>query len=255
MNADRPSPKLSVVTASFNALEGLRATVESVAGQGFSEIEHIVVDGGSDDGTREYLESLGDKVRWISEPDRGIADALNKATELARGDYVLVLQAEDRFASPDSLEQASRFLDGTDIVSFDVAVERDGKVERFASRGLGEKLEWFMAVPHQGAFVRRDLLERLGGYDLELKVGMDYEMMLRAKRAGASCRVVGEVLSLMPATGISARRDWSSLRARLDENRKIQTRHVQSDTRLIAQALFWKPYLLYKRLRHLRARA
>ncbi|HSG33363.1 MAG TPA: hypothetical protein VLA37_02430, partial [Sphingomonadaceae bacterium] len=138
-----------------------------------------------------------------------------------------------------------------DVVSFDVEVDRLGRSHRYRSHGFGEKLEWFAAIPHQGAFIRRALFAEIGDYDSSLTIGMDYDFLLRAKRSGASCKVVPEVLSLMPATGISAKLDWGSLRVRLDENRKIQTRHAQSASRLLLQALFWKAYLPYKRLRHL----
>jgi glycosyltransferase involved in cell wall biosynthesis len=250
MSDEAETPLVSVITASFNALDGLRQTIESVAAQGFRPVEHIVVDGGSNDGTREYLASLGDRVRWISEPDKGIADALNKAVAMARGEYIFVLQAEDRLASPGSLARAAEFLDGTDVVSFDVAVERDGQVRPYRSHGFGEKLEWFAAVPHQGAFVARKLFGRIGQFDCTLKIGMDYDFMLRAKRSGARCRIVSETLAYMPATGISARLDWPGLTVRLGENRRIQARHAHTPLRKLAQALFWPPYRIYKRLRH-----
>jgi len=250
MSDEAARPLVSVITASFNALDGLRETVESVAAQSFRSVEHIVVDGGSNDGTREYLESLGDRVRWISEPDKGIADALNKGVAMARGDYIFVLQAEDRFASTGSLARAAEFLEGIDVVSFDVAVERGGRLLPYRSHGFGEKLEWFAAVPHQGAFVARQVFERVGNFDATIKIGMDYDFFLRAKRAGVKCRIVPETLTYMPATGISARLDWPGLSVRLAENRRIQARHAHTLPRKLAQALFWPPYRVYKRLRH-----
>jgi len=250
MSSETKAPLVSVVTASFNALDGLRETIASVAGQDFKAIEHVVVDGCSSDGSVEFLRSLGERVRWVSEPDRGIADALNKGIRMARGDYIVALQAEDRFVSPGILSRAAAHLGEADVVSFDVIVERADGTHRYRSHGFGEKLEWFAAVPHQGAFVRRSLFDRIGDYDLSLAIGMDYEFLLRAKRAGASCKVVPEALALMPATGISARLDWPSLSGRLAENRKIQARHARSPLRRLAQAVFWPPYRVYKRLRH-----
>jgi glycosyltransferase involved in cell wall biosynthesis len=251
MGNESARPQVSVVTASFNALAGLRQTVASVQEQDFTSFEHIVIDGGSADGSVDYLRSLGDRVRWISEPDKGIADALNKGVAMAKGDYVFVLQAEDRFVSAGSLARAAECLDGTDLVSFDVAVERDGKLLPYRSHGFGEKLEWFAAIPHQGVFVTRRVFQRIGDFDTAIKVGMDYEFLLRAKRAGAICRVVPETLTYMPATGISARLDWPSLSFRLKENRLIQARHAHTRPRKLAQALFWPPYRIYKRLRHI----
>lgn len=243
-------PTVTVLTVSFNALVDLKRTVASVAAMG--GIEHVVVDGASSDGTPEYLSHTS--TRWISEPDKGIADAMTKGIAMATGEYVLILQAGDLFAPGLTLAEIEAELDGSDIVSFDVLVtHRDGDI-RFRSRGLGRALETSMSVPHQGAFVRRDLYERIGAFDAQYKVGMDYEFMLRAKRAGASCKVVGRISSIMPADGISARRDWPSLQKRLAENRLIHSVHARGLRNRVVQKLYWSVYPLYKRLRHIGGR-
>ncbi len=218
----------------------------SVAAMG--GIEHVVVDGASSDGTSEYLGQTG--TRWISEPDKGIADAMTKGIALATGEYFLILQAGDLFAPGLTLAEIEAELDGSDIVSFDVLVTHpDGDI-RFRSRGLGAKLERSMCVPHQGAFVRRDLYDRIGAFDARYKVGMDYEFMLRAKRSGATCKVVNRIVAVMPADGISARRDWPSLEKRLVENRLIHAVHARGPVDRISQKLYWVVYPLYKRVRH-----
>ena len=171
------TPLISVVTAAFNALEGLRRTVESVAGQDFRSVEHVVVDGGSVDGTREYLESLGDTVRWISEPDDGIADALNKGIAMARGEYVLVLQAEDTFVDGGSLGRAATHLaNSQDIVAFEVLLDHgNGSGDRLKTRKLSVLTECKMTNPHQGLFCRRNLYQRIGVFDRTYRIAMDYE--------------------------------------------------------------------------------
>lgn len=244
-------PLVSVVTASFNALEGLKRTVASAAAQDFAACEHIVVDGGSSDGTAEWLAAQGGACRWISEPDGGIAAALNKGARMARGEYVLVLQAEDEFFASSSLADAAPYLAGdADIVSFDVLVTGPSRDRIVRSRGLGPKLEFFMALPHQGAFCRRDLFARIGGFDESLRVALDYEWMLRAKRTGATAAVVHQVLSIMPATGVSSRTDAASLRHRLAENRAIQRRHLPGPIRRAVHTLFWLVYPHFKLRRH-----
>ena len=129
-------PLVSVVTATFNALPELKMTIPNIAGQDFRSVEHIIIDGGSSDGTAEYLAGLGGAVRWLSEPDGGIGDALNKGIAMARGEYVLVLQAEDRFCDPGSLRAAAAELaGGEDIVAFEVdLLFADGSVRRRRSR-------------------------------------------------------------------------------------------------------------------------
>lgn len=241
-------PTVTVLTVSFNALADLKCTVASVVLAGETGIEHVVVDGASSDGTPEYLAQTG--TRWISEPDKGIADAMTKGLAMVSGEYVLILQAGDLFAPGLNLDEIQSELDGSDIVSFDVLITHpDGDV-RFCSRGLSRALETSMSVPHQGAFVRRDLYERIGAFEAQYKVGMDYEFMLRAKRAGATCKVVNRVVAIMPADGISARRDWHSLKTRLAESRLIQSAHARGFADRLLQKLYWAVYPLYKRFRH-----
>lgn len=249
MSGEAAAPLVSVVTASFNAVDGLRRTVESVAKQRFRSVEHIVIDGGSSDGTVDYLASLGERVRWLSEPDQGIADALNKGIAMARGEYVLVLQADDTFYDEESLAHAVPLLDGAnEIVAFAVCMKyRDGQLRRLAPKGLGFLSRFQMTMPHQGVFCRRTLFERLGAFDTSFRIAMDYDFFLRCLNRG--CRVVtsNEVLSIMPATGISSQPDWNSVSNRLAEFRRAQQRNLASPLDRLAGGIYWLAYLPYKR--------
>lgn len=251
MPQNSDEPLISVVTASFNALEGLKQTVASVAAQHNARIEHIIADGGSDDGSAAFLAKLGERVRYVSEPDNGIADALNKGIAMATGDYVLVLQAEDRFARKDSAAMAAEHLKGdADIVAFEVVLERDnGKREKRKTRGLGWRTGFKMTSPHQGMLVRRDLYSRIGGFDLQYHVTMDYEWLLRARSAQANLVPVRKVLSIMPATGVSTRQDWESISFRLNEDKRLQKAHARGGFDRITNAVFWKVYWPFKWLK------
>lgn len=241
---------VSVITASWNALEGLKATAASVAEQSCRDVEHVIVDGGSTDGTREWLEGLGGAVRWISEPDEGIADAFNKALKMARGEYVLALQADDTFFAPNSLARALPHLSGgIDIVSFDVMFETAAGERRLVSRGLSSVLAFKTTIPHQGAFCRRDLFERLGPFDTSFRIAMDYEFFLRAHRANSTVRLVPEVLTRMPDAGVSSLLDWPSLRRRFAEERRVQAKHLASARMRAVYAAYWPLYLMYRRAR------
>jgi len=248
-----PSDQLtiSVVTASFNALAGLRETVESVASQDYANVEHVVVDGGSSDGTVDYLRSLGDRARWTSEPDEGIADALNKGFAMASGDYVLVLQAEDTLLAPNSLSVAARHVaGGADIVAFPIYMENAAGARRLlAPKSLGLLSRFQMTMPHQGVLFSRRLFDELGGFDASFRIGMDYDLFLRAKQAGARVEAAHDVLSVMPETGVSSRRDWASVRERLREFRRAQEKTLRSPADRIARSVYWSLYLPYKRLR------
>jgi glycosyltransferase involved in cell wall biosynthesis len=247
-------PLVTVVTASFGALEGLKRTVASVREQDFRNVEHVIIDGGSIDGTVEYLESLGDAVTlWISEPDTGIADAMNKGIAQARGHYVLVLHAEDTFIDGGALARAAEHLStsGEDIISFDVLFMRNGTRQAYRSRAFCWKTWFKTTIPHQGAFCRRDLFDRIGMFDSSFRIAMDYEFFLRALRRGATCRPVPETVSCMPATGTSSRLDWPSLRERFAEEARVQERHCPNRLMRAVYAAYWPLYLTYRRTRAL----
>jgi GT2 family glycosyltransferase len=247
---DIDSPLVTVVTATYGALEGLKSTVASVREQDCRSVEHVIIDGGSSDGTVEYLESLGDGVTlWISEPDTGISDAMNKGIAQARGRFVFVLQAEDTFVDAGALGRAAKHLAdaGEDIVSFDVLHESD-QSRRMRSQGFGWRMA-FKPMPHQGVFCRRDLFDRIGMFDTSFHISMDYEFGLRALRRGATCRIVPEVVSRMPATGTSSRLDWPSLRQRFAEEGRAQERHCPNRLMRAVYAVYWPLYLTYRRTR------
>jgi GT2 family glycosyltransferase len=239
---------VTVVTATFNALTDLRVTVASVASQEFGDVEHVIVDGGSTDGTREFLESLPAGVQWVSEPDGGIADAMNKGIAMAKGHYIIVIQAGDFFMTPGSLGLAAAGLSGDDLVSHPVIL-RGGRGDRLLpARPFGIRTEFRMTSPHQGLFVARRLYERVGGFDTRFRIASDYEFLLRARRAGATIKVVPEPLAIMPETGISTRPDWASVKRRLQEDRALQAQHLALPGGRIIHELFWGLYMPWKRL-------
>lgn len=232
------NPLISVVTATYNARNPLEFTVSSVKNQTLA-CEHIVVDGGSSDGTADFLATQ--PVKFVSEPDRGIADAMNKGIAMATGDYILALHAGDTFLDVDSAAQATAFLTH-DMASFDVVAGN-----RIMPAGpFSLKTEFFMTVPHQGLFVRRELFNELGVYDPSYKIAMDYEFILRAMRAGKAMRWVRKPLTYMDDTGISSRKDWPTLRRRIAENHRAKMAHAQSLPHRLTLAAFWAAYLPFK---------
>lgn len=244
-------PLVTVLTATFNALDGLRETVASVAKQTFRSVEHIIIDGGSNDGTQAYLESLGDSVRCVSEPDDGIADAMNKGIAMAQGEYVLVLHAQDSFFEDDSLERVSPLLAaGKDIVSCDVFVDEGGNLRLLRSKVGSMRGLFHMPLPHQGALCRRDLFDRVGSFDGQYRIAMDYDWFLRAQSAGASMQAGQLPLSIMPATGISSRTDRAGLSARLGEFKALQLKHARGPLMRLVYHLYWAAYLPYKYCRN-----
>ncbi|GAB5413443.1 MAG: glycosyltransferase family 2 protein [Congregibacter sp.] len=242
-------PLVSVLTVSFNAIDGLRKTVESVDAQTFTDLEHVIVDGGSTDGSVEYLQSrIDDRLNWISEPDEGIADALNKGFALARGEWVIVLGAEDTFFGPESVQQAVReFSADVDVVAFDIISVRDGRDYRLSTPRPARRLI-LKPLHHQGIFCRRNLMCEVGSFNSEFKVCMDYEWFVRAKRHGIRFKSSKTIVSRMPATGISSRLDWRSLQDRFAEERLVQKQYSQSFAARWLYAIYWPLYLSYRKL-------
>lgn len=175
-----PSPLFSVVTVTWKNLQGLRLTAASVAAQrevGF-EFEWIVIDGGSADGTREWLSSQPtERCRWISERDLGVFDAMNKGLERCRGRYVVFLNAGDEFASKDTLSRVRECLEACAqppalVYGDSIDVEPNGR-EKYKKARQPSWIHYGMFASHQAMFFRRDHAPALR-YDLRYPTSGDY---------------------------------------------------------------------------------
>jgi glycosyltransferase involved in cell wall biosynthesis len=187
--ADPRRPKVTLVTVTFNARPTLERTIASVQGQSFPSIEHVVVDGGSTDGT---IELLRDRLRpsdyWVSEVDRGISDAFNKGVALAAGDYIQFVNADD-WLSPEQVSVAVRGLEetGADFVFGDLIFYQDGRPSflYLGEASYGAVIRRRMpALNHPTVLVRRTAFERIGLFDLRYRCAMDYDWFLRLHLAG-----------------------------------------------------------------------
>jgi GT2 family glycosyltransferase len=205
------APRITVVTICRNVLPALRRTVASVLAQEYPGLEYWIVDGASTDGTREYLAGLESRgVRVVSEPDRGISDAMNKGIDRATGEWVAHLHADDEYL-PGALAIVSRAMrDTTADVLSGWMIQREPRGEVLC-RSLPERLPVEMAVPHPSTFTRRALFQRLGGFDLALRNAMDYDFFLRAYADGARFEVVPHALTRMAHGGQSERSLWRTL--------------------------------------------
>ncbi|HUN74985.1 MAG TPA: glycosyltransferase family 2 protein [Steroidobacteraceae bacterium] len=177
-------PFVSVVTICKNAAATIERTLAGVAACGYAALEHVVVDGGSTDGTLELLERHRGRIdKLISEPDEGISDALNKAIALSEGEYHIIAHADDVLL-PESLAKladAAVAHSAAQVVCGRVAVMDQGRLCRMF---LPEpaKLMQKMSVPHMGALVRKEAWEAVGGYDRARRIAMDHQFMLRVMR-------------------------------------------------------------------------
>lgn len=202
-------PTFSVITVAFNALDALKATVACVQAQEYGDIEHIVVDGGSCDGTVDYLRSQENRLSlWISESDKGIYDAMNKGLRLARGDYVHFLNAGDTFANVNTLFDVAAKLNSAPTILMNRVRALDGHRVLLLPKeqGLTRVRETFLsAYCHQAAFVRREAYLAVGGFDLSYRHFADFKALWTIRGAGCVQETPLEV-AIFPLDGVSS--DW-----------------------------------------------
>jgi glycosyltransferase involved in cell wall biosynthesis len=207
-----PAPRISVVTICRNVLPSLKRTVESVLAQDYLALDYWIVDGASSDGTREYLERLAPRgVRFVSEADTGISDAMNKGVRLCDGDWVAHLHAGDEYP-PGALaavaRAAARFPEAEVLCGAMLKREPAGEVVYGSDPELLRK---DMTVNHPATWIRRSVFEAHGGFDERYRRVMDYEFFLRLKLAGVRFAVIPEVLAVMEYGGLSERSLWETL--------------------------------------------
>lgn len=178
-------PKISVICAIYNAVGGLRTTIEEMRKLKYPNLEFIVVDGGSKDGTKELLEKSSDIVsQWVSEPDKGIYDAWNKGIRLATGEWISFLGAGDYYL-PEALNQYAKHLEDKNDVEFCSAKIQRIDENKNVINIVGARWHWntlvkYMNCAHVGALNRRTLLDRLQLFDSHYRIVGDYDLMLRA---------------------------------------------------------------------------
>jgi glycosyltransferase involved in cell wall biosynthesis len=179
--------KFSIVTVSFNSASTIRDTIESVLAQDYPDIEYIVVDGASTDSTMEIVREYGGRIsRSISEPDRGIYDAMNRGIELATGDVVGFINSDDFYSSRTAVSSVARaFLEpATEVVYGDLCYVSRFDVTRVvrywrSSCFVPGAFAHGWCPPHPTFFVRRTVYQRLGGFDLSFRIAADTELMMR----------------------------------------------------------------------------
>lgn len=242
-------PKISVVTVVYNNKQYIEGCIKSVINQTYKNVEYLVIDGASTDGTKELIEAYASQVSlFISEPDNGIGDAMNKGINLATGDYIIFLHADDYFYAESSLEQAVQCLQNKpDILLCDILFGKD--FVRQTSRGLDWRTNFKTGVWHQGSLCKRSLFENFGGFDVNVKITMDYEFFLRMYRNGIKAQKSKLILSVMRDTGISSQTDWPMLRKRFMDEKAIHKRYSSNMAWRLIYQLYWALYLPYRKFK------
>lgn len=204
--------KISIITVNYNNLNGLKKTIQSVQEQTYSNFEYVVIDGGSTDGSKEYIEQQKYGFSyWVSERDRGIYDGMNKGLSHATGDYCLFLNSGDFFANKNVL---SKIFDSSVPFTEDLIIGRQKFINkkghitkgwRINENEMDERFLWHNTLPHQATFIKTSILKKIGGYDLNYPVCADWvswHYLLNEKHC--TYRLIDTTVSIMEQGGTSS---------------------------------------------------
>jgi len=206
--------KITVITINLNNAEGLRRTIKSVVEQHQRNIEYIVIDGGSTDGSLDVIREFADKIHyWVSEKDSGIYEAMNKAIDLATGYYLNFLNSGDHYSNPLSLKMLLDSSDQKDIVYGNISVveENNTWVKKYPAY-LNFKYLMVDTLPHPASLIRKRMFDIIGFYDTSLKVVADWKFFILAViRHKASYIYVDKNIAHFYYDGISSNSDNQGL--------------------------------------------
>ena len=198
---------ISIITINYNDKIGLERTIKSVREQIFTNFEHIIIDGGSNDGSKEVIEANKNSFRyWVSEPDNGIYNAMNKGIKAAKGDYLYFLNSGDLLNDSNALKRIHVHLKHHDMVYFNINVR--GEVNHVQECPSEMSFEYLYndLPPHQSTFIRKTLFEKYGYYDESLKIVSDWKFLILALlKYNATYKHVDDVFSTYYEGGISSR--------------------------------------------------
>ena len=220
-------PKISVVTVVLNGVTHLEATMRSVLDQAYPNLEYLVIDGGSTDGTLDVIRRYAQRLAWwVSEPDAGLYDAMNKGIRAATGDLIGIINAGDSylpgaFAAVSAVPNARSSVVTGDMIKFDEA----RAIEFLTRRGPADLAITMRAMPlnHPATFVGADVYHRIGVFDTEFAICADNEFILRAIRAGVNVVFLQTALARMGMGGLSE--SPRSIRRMAEEHYRIRQKH------------------------------
>lgn len=207
----------------YNCIETLENTIKSTLSQTYNNIEYIIIDGGSIDGTIDVIKKYDDYISfWISEPDRGIYDAMNKGIVNASGDYILFLNSGDLFYSVDVLTKIFSQHQNSDVIYGDTSVI-DKLLNKKTIKASDLKSDW-KSIPycHQSVFIKSQVLKN-NLFNISYKIASDYNQYYELKNSNCSFLKIDEIISIYDLNGFSIQ-NYSKL---LNEYKSISVKNQQ----------------------------
>ncbi|WP_256572776.1 MULTISPECIES: glycosyltransferase family 2 protein [unclassified Pseudomonas] len=241
--------KISIITVCYNGVDTIRDTIESVLAQQYKNIEYIIVDGASKDGTLDIISEYEGRIaKVISEPDKGIYDAMNKGVWAATGDYVGILNSDDFFAGDNVIQdlvvhlQNNPDADATyaDLV-FVQRKQTDVVTRKYSSAGFSPwKIRFGFMIPHPTFYARRELFQRFGDYKLGYRVSADFELMARFFSKNVKMVRQNAVMVKMRDGGISTTGFWWRIHQNLEIVRACKENGIYTNILLVAMKVPFK---------------
>lgn len=199
------SYKVSIITVVYNGAETIEHTIQSVLRQTYKNIEYIIIDGESTDGTQQIIEKYADYISCnISEKDDGLYYAMNKGIEKATGEIIGIINSDDWYAD-DAVESMVEFFHHNDVelAYGNILMVLENYEEKVYANMPLESIWYQMALPHPAVFVKKDLYDRMGGFNVKYRLAADYELMLRFYAKQAKFGYVDKVVAYFRKGGVS----------------------------------------------------
>lgn len=200
-------PILTVITVSYNAVKVIEQTILSIVNQNFEDFEYIIIDGGSTDGTIDMIKKYQDKISfWISEPDNGIYDAMNKGIQYAKGEWLIFMNSGDLFHSKDFYKNI--FLDNKEINQYDIIygntlAKNKGEILSIPRKVIKPDFFFLNTICHQSVFFNKRVFNTVGVYNLDYKIISDRDLLYRIANSNGKFYYVEDIISIWDEEGFS----------------------------------------------------
>ena len=243
--------KISVITVVYNNARTIKDAIDSVIAQDYNDIEYIVIDGGSTDGTVDIIKSYGNKIsHFISEKDKGLYDAMNKGIKLATGDIVGTLNSDDFFHNTSVLSDiAKAFIpNGPDAVVGDIVFIKDGQPDKVLRKYSSAKwhpgrFAWGYMPAHPSFYARKHLFDTLGLYKTDYRIASDYELLIRYLYVNkVNWQYIPVITTKMRPGGASTQGIKSILILNREIARACRENNIYSNYLMIYSKYIFKPF-------------
>ena len=208
------NPKISIITVSYNAAKTIEQTILSVVNQTYPNIEYVIIDGGSTDGTIDIIKKYEDQIAyWVSEPDNGIYDAMNKGIDVAIGDYIFFLGADDTLTSANIIEEVAvficKYIKSDQILCGKVfMIDNNTQMIKENTRRYSlSDIKSGAMPPHQGMFMPKCLLDEKIHFDINYNIAADFEVLLKNIMKGIQVVFFDKNIAYYSINGCSANKD------------------------------------------------